>query len=460
MKKVLTSILLTTLISIGIYAQQTVIEHNSTSADPHFEVLETDPNNFARIFFRNDNTNKWALNAKPKSGTTDVSTILSSPIIFAYDGKQKFGLSSTGTVRINEAYTLPAGSATAGKVLTMGAANNAVWSTPAGGGGSTAVITDIDSDTRITVDNGAIDEDKVRIFLGNASNASTERLTFGDNGHGILNMNVNDDFSNIFVGTTAGSLTGSTGCTGSLDCRSNIGIGSNALQNNERGYYNISLGLNAGLENTDGIQNISIGKDAGRDNIEGIKNISIGSSALENNISNQNIAIGSDSGDYIETGGSNVMIGVEAGRANNGISSNNVYLGRSAGANIFNIPSEKLNNTIIGTSAGYNTQGDNNVFIGFNAGSTWAAGNNRLIIANSNTVSPLIYGEFLNADNLPKLEINGSLQVSDVLKLPPMTADPHTCDATRVGDVYLNSNGGGTPTLSLKVCNGSAWVTL
>ena len=126
------------LFSVSLLGQHTEIEHNSSSSAPHLQLVETDDDNFARLWLSNDNVSRWAFNAMSSAGSMDDSGILSSPLVFAYNGDQILGLSRTGSLRINQAYTLPNVSGTAGQVLTMGATNNAVWATPTGGGGQGA----------------------------------------------------------------------------------------------------------------------------------------------------------------------------------------------------------------------------------------------------------------------------------------------------------------------------------
>ena len=122
------------LISSVLLGQHTEIEHNSSSSAPHLQLVETDDDNFARLWLSNDNVSRWAFNAMSSAGSFDNSGILSSPLVFAYNGDQILGLSRTGSLRINQAYTLPNVSGTAGQVLTMGASNNAIWTSPTGGG--------------------------------------------------------------------------------------------------------------------------------------------------------------------------------------------------------------------------------------------------------------------------------------------------------------------------------------
>ncbi len=102
----------------------------------------------------------------------------------------------------------------------------------------------------------------------------------------------------------------------------------------------------------------------------------------------------------------------------------------------------------IGHSAGY-SGADNGVFIGFEAGYN-ETGSNKLYIENSNSTTPLIYGEFDN----DLVKVNGQLEVTEGITVNK-TADT---DFSYNGDVmyfgsgsttqgelcYLNSSGGWT----------------
>jgi hypothetical protein len=101
------------------------------------------------------------------------------------------------------------------------------------------------------------------------------------------------------------------------------------------------------------------------------------------------------------TGSENTFLGRSSG-INNSTGSYNTYIGTWSGQN--NIVGSK--NTFIGNLAGYNNIGSNNVFIGYSAGYN-ETGSNKLYIDNSNTATPLIYGDF--ATDL--LTVNGSLGI-------------------------------------------------
>jgi Chaperone of endosialidase len=166
---------------------------------------------------------------------------------------------------------------------------------------------------------------------------------------------------NTFVGENAGNLV--------MSGNSNSAMGLNALNSNTTGSSNSVMGRYVLYANTTGSSNSAIGVYALRYNTTGSSNLAMGPYALYSNA----------------TGSSNAAIGVQALRFN------------STGSN----------NAALGASAGYNNQtGEGNVFLGKQAGYN-EMGSDRLYIDNSNTSTPLIYGEFDN----DILAINGSVGI-------------------------------------------------
>ena len=84
--------------------------------------------------------------------------------------------------------------------------------------------------------------------------------------------------------------------------------------------------------------------------------------------------------------------------------SGNIALGRTAGSAI----TTESRNVFIGYEAGRLNTGSYNVFLGNEAGEN-ETGSNKLYISNSNTTTPLIYGEFDN----DVLRVNGTFQIND-----------------------------------------------
>jgi len=143
---------------------------------------------------------------------------------------------------------------------------------------------------------------------------------------------------------------------------------------------NVVFGENAGeLLRSLANDNILIGKNAGAKNIEGDDNVYIGDGAGSNDTNgDRNVFIGGNAGtNYDNTNGSAV--------------GNNVFLGYNSGFN-----SGGTNNTYLGSTSGIQNTGIQNVFIGNGAGANETNRSHTLIIDNNSVDPPLIYGEFDN----------------------------------------------------------------
>ncbi len=174
-----------------------------------------------------------------------------------------------------------------------------------------------------------------------------------------------------------------------------------------QGNYNSFFGTNAGANNTEGA-NVFVGHEAGYENTTGYANVFMGFlSGKQNTIGTKNTFMGYSSGEFNTTGKNNVFSGYMTGRSN--ISGNyNTYIGLQAGhtgtsashntfvgyqAGIFNVTGG--NNTYLGNFAGFSATGSRNVFLGYKAGKN-ENGSDKLYIDNSDTASPLIWGDFAN----------------------------------------------------------------
>lgn len=172
----------------------------------------------------------------------------------------------------------------------------------------------------------------------------------------------------------------------------NIALGRHVLFNNTSGWYNISSGFEALYSNTTGSRNIAFGYrtlyfNNGDDNIAtghgallanttGNRNIGTGISSLQSNTTgNDNLALGYQPLNRNETGNNNIAIGNFA-LADNVGGSNNVAVGISAGG-----------------YTGSSNDKSGGVFIGFRAGQS-ELNDNKLYIENSNSTTPLLYGDF------------------------------------------------------------------
>ncbi|MCF6184914.1 MAG: hypothetical protein L3J56_09895, partial [Bacteroidales bacterium] len=110
--------------------------------------------------------------------------------------------------------------------------------------------------------------------------------------------------------------------------------------------------------------------------------------------------------------GSNVFIGRASG-SNNLNGSENVYIGYNVGQ----IGSIGTNNVYLGAYAGRSNSGVGNVFVGSDVGNTYpttATISNKLYIDNSNTTTPLIWGDFAN----DSLKVYGSFNINNAYTFP------------------------------------------
>ena len=189
-------------------------------------------------------------------------------------------------------------------------------------------------------------------FLG-TTDAQPLRVKTGGQPSGFID---NTDFGNIFWGKWAGLVNTPSGSDPNAvnSGASNIGIGHQALSSNTTGAWNTAIGFQALAANISGHENMAIGKSAMYFNNSGWQNMAIGAFSLYRN----------SSGSY------NTAVGRAALQENLG-----------------------SNNTGIGYQAGKNSSGSRSVFIGNDAGSNESS-SDKLYIANSNTTTPLIYGDF------------------------------------------------------------------
>ncbi len=219
-------------------------------------------------------------------------------------------------------------------------------------------ISDLDNDTKVMVDPDSADLDQVKFMI-----RGEEQFLFYGNRIEFLNSG-----SSVFIGKDAGRMDDQTS-------NFNVGIGNDVLEDNTTGDKNVAIGNTSMLQNISGVQNTAVGEASLRSNNVGERNVAIGQSCMRNNTDGSyNTAVGEDALYSNLNGNNNVAIGHDAGRTCRG--SGNVFLGHEAGRNI-------------GTQ------------------------DNRLYIDNSNTSSPLIYGEFDNN----AIVINGSFEISSDARL-------------------------------------------
>lgn len=232
---------------------------------------------------------------------------------------------------------------------------------------------------------------------------------------------VNDTTTNADGSTAIGylalsSLTNATGNT-AVGYRAGVSV---------TGVYNTIVGHNVGQNLTTGTKTVIIGHNGtGNGLVGGTHNVVIGytaKSAGSNSIEGLT-AVGSGAGNSGNT--QSTHIGYQAGVNNSGTHTTNlgayaggygtknssVAIGRGANSNAGGSQSVAIGrDAIAGTdtvTVGYDagSNSTDSVFIGYQAGNQ-ETNNNRLYIENSNSTTPLIYGEFDN----DILKVNGTLE--------------------------------------------------
>jgi len=227
------------------------------------------------------------------------------------------------------------------------------------------------------------------------------------------------------------------------DFSNTTAIGHKALHELTTGDDNTAVGHEAGKNLTTGHSNTLIGKDAGETLTTTNNNVLIGDSAGQLSSGDANHFIGSSAGIYSTTGNNNVGIGWSALRGKQDVSTyaNNNAIGYRA---LYQLETGNLNqafgrdagyalktggnNVFFGHEAGYSVTGSGNVMLGYRAGKN-ETGSNKLYIANSDTATPLIYGDFSAAKvgigvNSPAatLDVDGTIKLKRDSSTPTAVA--------------------------------------
>lgn len=232
----------------------------------------------------------------------------------------------------------------------------------------------------------------------NSARLSTTSSNLTAVGYAALQGNVSGTGSTV-IGAHAATV-------GSFSNVTAIGYGS--AQYGSSGQFNAYLGGATG-KYTSGSYNVLVGQDAGVGSSGSTFSSSVGigyRSLIQSTSASNNTAVGHHTGYYITTGDKNTLLGSLAGKGVSGTSTftNTVAVGYQA----LTALTTGANNTAFGYQAGLaTTTGASNVFVGYRAGSAVTTASNKLYIANSNTATPLIYGEFDN----DLVRVNGDLQL-------------------------------------------------
>lgn len=184
-----------------------------------------------------------------------------------------------------------------------------------------------------------------------------------------------------------------------------------------------------------GSNNVCLGTNAGYSIGSGIANTYTGYNAGLNKTTSYNSFFGSGAGGKVAGGQYNNFFGQESGYDVTG--SYNVMMGARSGFN-----ATGANNVFIGHNSGYNATGSGSVFLGYRAGYD-EAGSNKLYIENSNSITPLIYGDFAEDTLVFNGKVNMSSHKITNLATPTVGTDAANkayVDATSGGDTYKSTS--------------------
>ncbi len=233
-------------------------------------------------------------------------------------------------------------------------------------------------------------------FIGSEagySNIAGTQNTFV--GYRAGKANTSNGVGNTFFGYTAGLKNN--------DGDYNVYLGTQSGYSNVSGNYNTCAGLMSCFSGTNVSEITALGMYAGRNNLTGSENTFVGYlTGSANTTGARNTFLGYNTGGLNINGAANSFFGANVGRSNTS-GSNNILLGSYSGAS----NTSGNQNTFVGSYAGYtNVTGVGNVFIGHKAGYNETT-SNKLYIDNSDTATPLIYGDFSNFT----VTVNGSLGI-------------------------------------------------
>ncbi|HPB24968.1 MAG TPA: tail fiber domain-containing protein [Bacteroidales bacterium] len=269
----------------------------------------------------------------------------------------------------------------------------------------------------------------------------SDNSAFGKNAlysSGLGNRNTGLGSNSLYSCTTCGNNTavGYNAIYSNINGRENTAVGANALYYVTGGIENTAVGSLA-LNKATGSNNTAVGRGALCNTVNAGGNTSVGHEALFNNVSgsgstavgyhamrnannttsyftSNNVAIGyyalcGGSNPADNTGINNTTLGAMS-LFNNTSGSNNI----AGGTQTLFFNTSGNNNTVYGYMAGYyNFAGSGNVLIGYQAGYN-ETGSDKLYIDNSNTSTPLIYGDF----STNTVKIYSNLNVNNAYTFP------------------------------------------
>jgi len=266
--------------------------------------------------------------------------------------------------------------------------------------------------------NGTSDTEQLIVRADATQTLTNPLIQLQDSAGSALMGITSDNQLNTYIGKEAGiSSAGKTGNT-YIGYRAgyqakgiqNVFIGSYAgnAKSNAVPQYTVVIGYLAGGQMTNTDYSVLIGNRAGY-NVVGDYNFFVGNQAGQTTTTgHNNVFFGANTGFRNVLGGNNIFIGTSSGYGTTGQSPwYNIGIGVQSLTKI----GTGQTNVAIGHQSGYNlVSGGGNVLLGYQSGYS-ETGSNKLYIENSNTATPLIYGEFDN----DLVKIHGDLNVTQAL---------------------------------------------
>lgn len=229
-----------------------------------------------------------------------------------------------------------------------------------------------------------------------------------------------------------------------IDGSDNIIIGDQAANEKAGGANNVFVGDSAGMKDVNSSDNTFIGADTGKSLIDAV--------------GNKNVFVGSRAGELGQLGANNIYIGYESGKKNAG--NGNVFIGHQAGDDqsttnerlIINNNSVSTNPLIFGRfgSVGFvriggdleiNPMGSSN---NSRIRMPDANGNMDEVVRRNVTTGDIVVGDVNSNGGDLGLRADGQTRLSvladGTIKFWPMTNPPGTCNSSRAGQVYYDSD--------------------
>jgi hypothetical protein len=210
-----------------------------------------------------------------------------------------------------------------------------------------------------------------------ATTGGLNNTLIGDTGNTTLSGD-----NNVFLGKTAGASV--------TTASSNTFLGTAAGTATTTGGSNLAFGNSALLSNTAGSFITAIGAQSARNCIAS-KTTAVGYQALYTSTTGNNTAVGQGAAQLSASGDSIVAIGRTALQLPT-TCDEVVAVGRGCGENA----TGAVAGVAVGCYAGKTGNLSGSLFLGYSAGEN-ETNANRMYLANSNTTTPLIYGEFDNS---------------------------------------------------------------